>query len=231
MTVSEPLIFAEGITVEVTLPDGSPLRPVVDASAVVMEGSSAAVVGRSGSGKTSLISVLGLLSTNFSGTYRFKGQDPRALSDRQLAAMRAKQVGFVFQNFSLMAHLNAVANVAVAARYAGYNRVDAVKRARRSLSLVGLHDRGESLPAQLSGGEQQRVAIARALVTSPCVVVADEPTGALDVDTGDDVFSLLLDGVRNVGTTLLVVTHDRARARCCDRILEMDRGRLSEWSA
>ena len=184
-----------------------------------------ALLGPSGCGKTTLLRIIAGLEFAEEGQIILDGEDASATH------VRERQVGFVFQNFSLMAHLNAVANVAVAARYAGYNRVDAVKRARRSLSLVGLHDRGESLPAQLSGGEQQRVAIARALVTSPCVVVADEPTGALDVDTGDDVFSLLLDGVRNVGTTLLVVTHDRARARCCDRILEMDRGRLSEWSA
>jgi len=228
VNASDPLLSAVGLTVEITLADGSRLRPVMDATVSVCEGTSAAIVGRSGSGKTSLASVLGLLNTGFSGSYRFRGQDPRDLSDRRLSEMRARDVGFVFQNFSLMAHLNATANVAVAAQYAGHNRADAVKRARTSLSMVGLGNRAEAFPRQLSGGEQQRVAIARALVSEPRLVVADEPTGALDLDTGDDVFRLLLDGVRNLGTTLVVVTHDPTRAGSCDRVLTMDRGRLSE---
>ena len=224
-----PLIEARGISVAVPVPHQAAPLVVVDRVTIdVWPGVSCAVVGRSGSGKTSLLSVLGLLNTDYTGTLLFDGADVASLSDRELARLRARHLGFVFQNYSLIPHLSALANVLVPCASAGLRRSVALTRARQALADVGLADRGGALPAHLSGGEQQRVAIARALVNRPEVVLADEPTGALDTDTGAAVMDTLVARTRQAGTALVVVTHDPEVARLCDRRYVMERGGLRE---
>jgi len=208
------------------------IRTVDSVSFEIQEGTTNAIVGRSGSGKTSLLSVLGLLNARFDGTLTIAGRDVGALSDAERARIRNAQMGFVFQSYSLLPQLTALRNVVLATEYGprrsrGSGR-ERTERAARALADVGLADKSTAYPRQLSGGEQQRVAIARALVNEPRILLADEPTGALDESTGEQVMALLIERARRARSALLLVTHDPVVAATCDRRFAMAAGRLSE---
>ena len=230
MTVA-PVLRAEGITVRVPLPGGGSLTAVDSVSFQVEAGDAVAIVGRSGSGKTSLLSVVALLTTAYTGALWHAGKDVSTWPDAARSRWRAQHVGVVFQSFSLIQHLTARDNVALAARYGlGLRPGAAARTALDALGAVGLADRWAALPRHLSGGEQQRVAVARALVNEPSVILADEPTGSLDVDTGDAVMQQLLQRVREQSCALILVTHDADRAAQCGRVLRMERGAVQEES-
>ncbi len=184
------------------------------------------LVGPSGSGKSSLMMLIGGLERPTSGHIRVAGQDLSTLDEDGLARFRRDNVGIVFQNFHLVPTMTALENVALPAEFAG--RDDAFDRAAEGLRAVGLAHRLEHYPGQLSGGEQQRVALARALVARPRLVLADEPTGNLDGETGRQVIALLFDLARRHGTTLILITHDHALAESCDRIVRLTDGRIIE---
>ncbi|MEI7513957.1 MAG: ABC transporter ATP-binding protein [Betaproteobacteria bacterium] len=185
----------------------------------------AAIVGASGSGKSTLLSIIAGLDTPTSGTVRLAGDDIFALDEDARAALRARQVGFVFQSFQLMGNLTALENAMLPLELAG--RKDARKQAADMLDRVGLSQRMASYPKVLSGGEQQRVALARAFVVKPAVLLADEPTGSLDFATGETVMALMFALNRELGTTLVLVTHDPAIAARCQRRITIEAGRIA----
>ena len=184
----------------------------------------AAIVGASGSGKSTLLSIIAGLDTPTRGTVRLDGQDLFAIDEDARAALRAQKVGFVFQSFQLMGNLTALENVMLPLELA--ERRDARKAATEMLARVGLSQRLSHYPKVLSGGEQQRVALARAFVVQPAVLLADEPTGSLDFATGETIMKLMFELNRELGTTLVLVTHDRAIAAQCDRRITIEAGRV-----
>lgn len=185
---------------------------------------SVAIVGASGSGKSTLLGIMAGLDEPSSGSVRIAGTDLFALDEDARAAVRAAQIGFVFQNFQLMAHLTALENVMLALELRGER--DARRLATEMLQRVGLGERLRHYPKVLSGGEQQRVALARAFVVRPALLLADEPTGSLDHATGAAIMALMFEMNREAGTTLVLVTHDPAIAQRCDRQVRMEAGRL-----
>jgi putative ABC transport system ATP-binding protein len=193
----------------------------------VPPGTSTALLGRSGSGKSSLLAILGLLDRPTTGRYEIDGEDTSRIGGTRLARMRGEWFGFVYQRFCLLNHLSAQENVEAPLLHRGLGRRTRRARAREALDLVGLGDRRDHRPGQLSGGEQQRVAIARALVGQPRVLLADEPTGSLDQDTGATVMTTLYDLTKAQGVTLVLVTHDPVIAQRCDRIVHLDRGTVA----
>jgi ABC-type lipoprotein export system ATPase subunit len=198
-----------------------------DVSVTVHSGQSLAITGRSGSGKTTLLSVIGMLTPPDAGSLAIAGRDVTLLRDAARASWRNDHVGFVFQAFSLVRHLSAFANVELPLTYGRQvSRRDRRRRVMDLLDQVGLASRARSRPKHLSGGEQQRVAIARALIRQPSVILADEPTGALDVETAASVLSLLRDSCRNAGAALIVVTHDAEVAGAMDSAVELREGQL-----
>ena len=184
-----------------------------------------AIVGASGSGKSTLLSIIAGLDTPTSGTVHIAGQDLFALDEDARAALRARQIGFVFQSFQLLGNLTALENVMLPLELSGSK--DARKLAAAMLERVGLSQRLQAYPKVLSGGEQQRVALARAFVVQPAVLLADEPTGSLDFATGETIMALMFELNRELGTTLVLVTHDRAIAQRCLRCLTIEAGRLA----
>ncbi|MEO7128205.1 MAG: ATP-binding cassette domain-containing protein [Rhodoferax sp.] len=184
----------------------------------------AAIVGASGSGKSTLLSIIAGLDTPTRGTVRLDGQDLFALGEDDRAALRAQKAGFVFQSFQLMGNLSALENVMLPLELAG--RKDSRRAATEMLDRVGLSQRLGHYPKVLSGGEQQRVALARAFVVQPEVLLADEPTGSLDFATGETIMALMFDLNRELGTTLLLVTHDRGIADRCERRISIEAGRM-----
>lgn len=195
---------------------------------IVSRGECVALIGRSGVGKTTLLTIAGLMDTFDSGSFEFLGADMVGAPARTLDRMRRENVGFVFQRFSLIPHLTAIENVLVPLRHR--RTAPGRKAALAALAEVGMADHARRRPAKLSGGEQQRVAIARALVTAPSLILADEPTGALDVETGDTIIELLIERVRSSHAALIVVTHDPAVAARMDRVYELREGSLQPQS-
>lgn len=192
----------------------------------VRKGEVIAVTGASGAGKTTLLQILGTLSKPSSGTLKIEGNDVLGLKDDALAAFRGKRIGFVFQAHHLLPEFTAVENVMIPALIAGRGRREAREKAQGLLGILGLADREEHKPSELSGGEQQRVAIARALINDPAVLFADEPTGNLDSVTKQDIHKLFFDLRERTGQTIIIVTHDPELAALCDRTLNMKDGRL-----
>ena len=200
-----------------------------DVDVELYKGQTVAIVGASGSGKSTLLSIIAGLDTPSKGTVHIDGQDIFALDEDQRAAVRAQKVGFVFQSFQLLGNLTALENVMLPLELAG--RDDAREASAQMLQRVGLGERLGHYPKVLSGGEQQRVALARAFVVRPAVLLADEPTGSLDFATGEKVMELMFDLNRELGTTLVLVTHDRSIAQRCERRITIEAGRAHEVNA
>jgi len=222
-TGKQPVLKSRGLTKKVSSPEGE-LTILDSADLEISAGESVAVLGPSGAGKSTLLSLLAGLDLPTEGQVWVNGRELTALDEDGRAAVRADQVGFVFQSFHLVPALTALENVMLPLELAG--RPDARRTARAALDEVGLGPRVGHYPRQLSGGERQRVAIARAFVGSPSVLFADEPTGNLDSRTGGKIADLMFRLNAERGTTLVLVTHDRALADRCDRQLEMDAGRI-----
>jgi putative ABC transport system ATP-binding protein len=184
----------------------------------IKKGEMAAIMGPSGSGKSTILNLIGCLDTPSSGSYYIEDKEVSQLSSRELAQVRAKKVGFVFQQFNLLPRLSALANVELGMRYAGGSDR---ARAMEALDIVGLADRAKHRPTELSGGEQQRVAIARALVKNPPLILADEPTGNLDSYSGKEIISILNTLHEEQGVTMVIITHDADIARYCQRVIHL----------
>ncbi len=220
---TEIVLTAKNLGKQVSSPEG-PLTILEDINLEVAAGEAVALVGPSGAGKTTLLALLAGLDHATSGRVRLCGEELQQLDEDGRAQVRGRNVGFVFQSFHLVPSLTALENVMLPIELA--EGKDAAARAREALESVGLGSRTGHYPRQLSGGEKQRVAIARAFVTQPTVLFADEPTGNLDSASGDRVSDLLFNMNKQSGTTLVLVTHDKALAGRCDRVLEIDAGKL-----
>jgi putative ABC transport system ATP-binding protein len=215
------VLEARHVSKTVSSPEGS-LTILADVSLAVRTGETLAIVGASGAGKSTLLAILAGLDSPSTGQVLIAGTDLTELDEDGRAQIRGQHVGFVFQSFHLIPSLTAIENVMLPLELRG--RPDARQVAAEALAQVGLTARAAHYPKQLSGGEQQRVAIARAFVTHPAVLFADEPTGNLDTATGQKITDLLFELNRSIGSTLILVTHDRPLAQRCRRVLELDAG-------
>jgi putative ABC transport system ATP-binding protein len=225
---SRPVLEAEQVTK--VYPSEPPVTALRDVSFTVARGGLVGIAGPSGSGKTTLLHLMGTLDRPSAGHIRITGLDVERLSDRELAALRATRIGFVFQQYFLAERQSVLNNVADGLLYAGVPQAERRARALDALGLVGLDGRPHARPNQLSGGQRQRVAIARALVGSPAIVLADEPTGNLDQATGQSILGLFED-LHDLGVTIVVITHDRDIAARMGRRIEMLDGRIVYDSA
>ena len=218
------MIILQGIQKTFQAPAGETLTVLENISFTLEPGSSLAIQGPSGSGKSTLLAILAGLERPSLGTVTVAGQRLDALSERELSAFRARTLGFIFQTFHLLPHFSALQNVCIGAEIAGLP--EPLARSREALERVGLADRFGHLPGQLSGGECQRVAIARATVARPPILLCDEPTGSLDPRNADRVFNLIMTLHRDLGTTLVLVTHDQHLAPRMQTTLRLERGRI-----
>ena len=221
--MNQTVIDIQGITK--TYVNGKLSVPVLHGiDLVVNKGEFVSIMGPSGSGKSTFMNILGCLDRPTTGSYRLNGDEVATLSDDELAYVRNKQIGFVFQSFNLLTKLTALENVALPMIYAGVNKKMRIERASQLLQSVGLGERMDHLPSELSGGQRQRVAIARALVTKPSLILADEPTGNLDYANAQAVFEILSELQKDFNTALLMVTHDRQLAQLADKQLALQNG-------
>ena len=210
-------IYNEGKESEVRALDGVSLQ--------IEKGEFVAIVGQSGSGKSTMMNVLGCLDIPTYGEYHLDGTDIGSLSDKQLARIRNREIGFIFQGYNLIQELDALENVTLPLIYRGVSVFDREDMAMEALSKVGMDDRAHHRPSEMSGGQQQRVAIARAIATSPPIIMADEPTGALDSKTGKHVLEILRELYRG-GTTILLITHDDGIAATARRVVRLSDGKI-----
>lgn len=220
------VIEAEGLTKVYQMGEVE-VNALAGISLKIARGEVVSIMGPSGSGKSTLMNILGCLDLPTSGSYILDGEPVETLNDDQLADIRNRKVGFIFQSFNLLSRTTALANVELPLRYAG-GVMDKKERARQALQAVGLGDRMTHRPTELSGGQQQRVAIARALVNDPAIIMADEPTGNLDSRVGKEILELLLGLNRTSGTTLIIVTHDQSVAAQTQRIIHLRDGLVEE---
>ena len=212
-------IYGEGLESEVRALDGVSLD--------IEKGEFVAVVGQSGSGKSTMMNVLCCLDIPTRGTYHLDGVDVLELSDKQLSRIRNKQIGFIFQQYNLIQNLTVLENVELPLIYQGIDPIDRRELAMQALARVGLADRAQHKPTQMSGGQQQRVAIARAISTRPPIIMADEPTGALDSRTGHEVLGFLQQ-LNKEGSTVILITHDNGIAATARRIVRIADGKIIE---
>jgi putative ABC transport system ATP-binding protein len=201
------------------------VRAVDGISLQIRKGEFVAIVGQSGSGKSTCMNIIGCLDVPTQGQYLLDGTDVGGLSDNKLAVIRNKMLGFIFQQYNLLPKLNVLENVEVSMQYGNVPREQRLERAKKALDRVDLSDKLTHMPNQLSGGQQQRVAIARALAGNPSVILADEPTGALDSKTGRDVLRLLQE-LNREGNTIVLITHDSSIALTAPRIIRLSDGRI-----
>ena len=222
--MSEPLLRLQSIT-RVYGKDSAEVRALDGVDLTITEGEFVAIVGQSGSGKSTLMNLLGCLDRPTGGTYRIHGQDVSKMDADDLASLRRRTFGFVFQRYNLLANVSALENVEIPAVYAGVRQSERKTRARELLARLGLNGREKSRPGQLSGGQQQRVAVARALMNDAEVILADEPTGALDSGTSKELLELL-EGLHQSGRTVILITHDQKVAARADRTIEIRDGKI-----
>jgi putative ABC transport system ATP-binding protein len=206
---------------------GEEVRALDRANMSIAEGEFVSVIGPSGSGKSTLMNIIGCLDVADSGDYVLDGQDILQYSEKQLARIRNKKIGFVFQGFNLLSKMTAEENVELPLIYQGLRLAERKERAHSALERVGLSDRSKHKPTELSGGQQQRVAVARALATNPAILLADEPTGNLDSKTGADILSLF-HKIHNAGNTIVLITHDEKVAQQAQRCIRIIDGRVEE---
>ena len=225
--ITRPIVQMEGMVKEFPTGDGV-FRALDDVSVTVDQGEMVAIMGPSGSGKSTLMTLIGLLDTPTAGHYILDGEEVSGLSRLEQARVRNRKLGFVFQNFNLLPRLTALQNVELPLVYGRVGSRERRERARIALESVGLGAKLDSLPNTLSGGQKQRVAIARALVHNPPMILADEPTGALDTRTGAEILALFRDLNRDQGRTIVVVTHDPEIGRHMDRVIGLRDGRLAD---
>ena len=219
------MIHAEDLTKVYQMGDNE-VRALDGASFTIDKGEMIAIMGPSGSGKSTLISIIGCLDVPSSGKYSLDGEAVETLNEIKLADVRGRKIGFVFQQFNLLARTSALENVMLPLTYAGYSGKEREDRARKALERVGLGDRTHHAPNELSGGQQQRVAIARAIVNEPNILLADEPTGALDSKTGVEIMDLFQRLHKENGQTVILVTHDSHVARHTERIIKISDGKI-----
>ena len=206
---------------------GEEVRALDHASLTVYEGEFVAIIGPSGSGKSTLMNIMGCLDTADTGTYILDGQEIDAYSERELARIRNRKIGFVFQNFNLLSRLTAEQNVELPLIYQHLGFAERQRRVEAALERVGLSARAEHKPTELSGGQQQRVAVARALATNPSILLADEPTGNLDSKTGEDIMELFHE-LHGGGATIVLITHNEDIAKQAERCIRIMDGKVSE---
>jgi len=207
-----------------------PVRVLKNVNMTVHKGDYLAIMGPSGSGKTTLMNLIGCLDVPTSGTYELEGQNLKDLTDDQLADIRNRHIGFVFQSFHLLPKMDALDNVALPLLYAGVPLQERRQRAEEALNAVGLQDRLHFFPNQLSGGQCQRVAIARAMVGNPTMLLADEPTGALDTKSGNQIMEIFRN-LSDAGMTIIMITHEQSVADCADKIYYILDGELRTGDA
>lgn len=210
--------------------EGQRVAVLNDVSLDVGSGEFVAIMGKSGSGKSTLMNIIGLLDVVDEGVYTINQRDASKLNDNQLAKLRAQHIGFVFQSFNLLSRISVLKQVGLPFMYQGRNPREEQDVIMNALKIVGLEDKKESFPNQLSGGQQQRVAIARAIVTEPDIILADEPTGALDSKTGKDIMRIF-ETLNTKGKTIIMVTHDNDIAARARRIIYLKDGKVVEKSA
>jgi putative ABC transport system ATP-binding protein len=224
--MSEPVIRTVGLTRDYPM-GGEIVRALRGVDLEIAPNEFVAVMGPSGSGKSTLMNLIGCLDTPTAGQYWLAGLEVSRMSDDELARVRNRQIGFVFQTFNLLPRASSLHNVELPLIYAGLRSKERRERAERALASVGLADRMEHKPAELSGGQRQRVAIARALVTEPSIILADEPTGNLDSTTSEEIMKVLEELHRNRGQTIVMVTHEADIARHAERVVTLHDGMIS----
>lgn len=212
------------VDINKTYPGSVPLHVLKGINLEIERGELVSIMGASGSGKSTLLNILGILDNYDTGEYYLDNILIRNLTENQAADMRNRKIGFVFQSFNLINYKNALENVALPLFYQGVSRSKRNKLAMEQLELMGLADRAHHLPGELSGGQKQRVAIARALITNPSIILADEPTGALDSQTSKEVMKILRDLNSNTGKTIIIVTHDPGVGEQTNRIIRISDG-------
>lgn len=203
------------------------IQALQDITLTIREGEFVSIMGRSGSGKTTLLNIIGFLDTATSGTFLFGGKDVSHISSKNLWRYRRENIGFVFQNFALIDHNTVLENVILPLQAMNVSRREAMKKADRLLDRMGIVEMKHKYPSQISGGQKQRVAIARALVADPKIILADEPTGALDADTAEEIMQIFQE-IHAQGKTVVIVTHDDKIAAKTNRLIRLEKGTIVE---